>query len=643
MKKLLSVLLALLLCLTATLAWGEGAPAGNDAAPAPEASEFAHPGSVGTDGEGDSEEKSTPQATPDAEATPGVETTPDAEVTPSGEGTPEPGASEVPPAEEATPRPECTPHPEETEPSYTFGEGYTLADGSITYGTLEQLFKAPGPKLVFVSAKEPVILPDFSLALLRDVILKPDPEVYEEEKFIVTLASEEGPIREEDIEGAEDALVTLTVAVEEKKEPAPGGDEGISLRVTPRNFTDGAWQCEIPAFLLEGVPEGDSDCGYAVIIYDERIIPLASDEYCPQEEGAYVVRFAVLNDLGDIVAKSGKYVLMLDFTAPEMSVELSAEEDYTMTLSAADVPGGGSAVCSGVSKFSLDGGESWAPLREGESVVHSESRKRVFPAGMIQVCDLAGNISSNAEDVVLDEVPRVSFGGGGGAPSATTAPHASGSGDAAPYDAYELSMPEGPVETLELGGEPIDLGLEIAGDSLPSEGPGRFTAELISWKNEKAAAQAEPRKDTLIVRAEADGGEAPYTCTWRINGAVLRKLYNTDINYLLLQAGDAALSLPTVGFTAGTRYAELKMEGVSTAEFEYEITMRIDPNAPAAQSSWSFAKDCEAAIYVEVAGERYDMIDRSATPEMYPFDVYCGPADLPDYPYGAYPTDEMEG
>ena len=531
-------------------------------------------------------------------------------------------------------------------------EGYIESGNGRIAGTLEELLSVPGRKTVYVSAKEPVRIEKFRLSLLKDVEFLPDAGFGR--GYVVAVATEKGAIEPMAIE--EDEEVTLIISVEKQTEEEGGGDtepgpEGgepggeeaeIELKVTPRSFTDGAWQNEIPSFLLEGIPEGNEDCVYAAIIYDERIVPLAGDEYFAREEGAYVVRFAILDALGDIADKSEKYLLMLDFTAPELAIEVSAERDYTMTLSASDL-------LSGVAEFSLDGGETWAPLGEGESIVHTEARRKVFAPGMIQVRDQAGNVALNLEEIVLDAIPKEPAymggwsGGGSGEPSPTAAPHASGNGDAAPYDAYELALPEGPVEVLTLGGEELDMGLELAGVDIPEDEPALFTAELTAWAVENSLdAELEPAKDTLVLRTEVGDMDEPYTCTWRINGAVLRKLYNTDITYLALAAGDAVLSLPTIGFTAGTRYAELKMEGVSTAEFDYEIVMHIDPNADAAafvpeKDGWILTGDCAPEIHVEVAGERFDMIDRFTTPEMYPIDVYCGPADLPEYPYGLYP------
>ena len=537
-------------------------------------------------------------------------------------------------------------------------EGYIENGNGRTTGTLEELLSEPGRKTVFVSSKEPVRIEKFRLSLLKDVEFLPDAGFGE--GYVVAVATEKGEIAPMAIEADEE--VTLIISVEKQAEDETGDPDGtgpeggesggdddaeLKLKVTPRSFTDGEWQNEIPSFLLEGIPEGNEDCVYAAIIYDERIVPLAGDEYFAQEEGTYVVRFAILDALGDIADKSEKYLLMLDFTEPELAIEVSAEHDYTMTLSASDL-------LSGVIEFSLDGGESWTPLNEGESIVHTEARRKVFAPGMIQVRDQAGNVAMNLEEVVLDAIPKEPAymggwsGGGSGEPSPTAAPHASGNGDAAPYDAYELALPEGPVEVLTLGGEELDLSLELTGEDIPEDEPALFTAELTAWAVENPLdSELEPEKNTLVVRAEAGEAEEPYTCTWRINGAVLRKLYNTDITYLALAAGDAVLSLPTIGFTAGTRYAELKMEGVSTAEFDYEIVLHIDPNADAAdfvpaENGWILTGSCVPEIHAEVAGERFDMIDRLSTPEMYPIDVYCGPADLPEYPYGAYPRAETE-
>ena len=621
MKRLLSALLVLILCLSAALAEDVEYTAEPEAA-APAVAEMPAPA-----------EEPAPQ--PEHEADPEPEAEPDGDSAPIDD-------MMFPEGEQ----PLIMPVPE-IPAQY---EGYIRSGDDRIEGTLAELLAEAGAKTVYVSAKESVRIEGFRLTLFKDVKLLPDPEVFSDD-YAVALAANGEALDPETLDFSQDEIVTLTVSVvkrEEPKpedpEPKPGEDQKVALKVTPRNYSEGEWQSEIPSFLLEGIPEGDGGYdGYAAIIYDERIVPLAGDEYFAQEEGEYVVRFAILDALGDIADKSEKYALKLDFTAPELMIEVSEEHDYTMTLRAEDA-------LSGVVELSLDGGATWVPLNEGESVVHTEARRKVFAPGEIVVRDVAGNLCANDVEIALDAIPREPAveswgggGGGGGDASPTAAPHASGDGDASPYDAYELALPEGAVDVLTLGGEEIDLGLEIASGDIPDALPGLFTAELTAWAVESG--EFEPSDDTLVLCAETGVARGAFTCTWRINGAVLRKLYNTDIRYLALAAGDAVLSLPTVGFTAGTRYAELKMEGVSTASFEYEIVMHINPGAegPApAEDGWNMIVSCEPEIYVEVEGERFDMIDRLTTPEMYPFDVYCGPADLPEYPYGEYPRAEVE-
>ena len=235
---------------------------------------------------------------------------------------------------------------------------------------------------------------------------------------------------------------------------------------------------------------------------------------------------------------------------------------------------------------------------------------------------------------MLDKLPRMS-GGGGSGESAPKKQHASGDGDTALYNAYPLELPEESMQVLTLGGEEVELSMELVSDSTPVT-PGSFRAEMLRWTRDGGAAE-EGEPDTLLLTAEPlDADETDCARVWKINGAVLRKLYNSDVRYLLLDVDGAMLSLPTQGFVAGTRYAELKMQGASTAEFTYEIRMRSAEDAQTLP--FNRAPGCAAEIWVEVAGERFELIDRLSTPEMYPCDVYCAPDDLPDYPYGAYPA-----
>ena len=421
--------------------------------------------------------------------------------------------------------------------------------------------------------------------------------------------------------------------MEEPLEPTPTPTPEQGLQVSPEDYYAGRWSCVPPTFHLSGISEGDSGSDYAVIILDERIALLSGSDYIPLDEGTYSVRFAIMDGMGDLTSRSDRYDLMLDFTPPELGIEVSQELDRTMTLHLSDA-------LSGTASLSLDGGANWIALDGMESYPYTATEKQVFVPGSIQLMDNAGNLSENAEEIVLDKLPRMS--GGGGGDSTPKKQHASGDGDTALYNAYPLELPEESMQVLTLGGEEVELSMELVRETAPTT-PGSFRAEMLRWTRSDGAEDVDAGEpDTLLLTAEPlSGDETDCARVWRINGAVLRKLYNSDIRYLLLEVDGAMLSLPTQGFLAGTRYAQLKMQGVSTAEFDYEIRMRTlsHGTADAAQlPAFSRAPACDAHLRVQVEGEEYAPLDRDATPEMYLCDVYLGPEDLPDYPYGAYPA-----
>lgn len=641
MKKILCALLALVLCASAALA---EIFAEEPTAEATLAAEVTI----------EPEVLLIPEPTEEMEATssPEVEETATLQAPETPESTQAPESSDVPALEpEATAAPSLEPDPS-VEPSQTPKggyEGYALVDGQRIEGTLAQLLSELGSGTIYVS-KPSASISGFRLSLLGNVEFRPDPEVFSSD-CVVSFATDDGPLDPEQVSNS-GATVTLTISVvrggaQEAPTPTENPIEEIQLRVTSQNFSENAWSREVPEFFLEGIPEGAAGYSYAAILYGERIVPLARNVYRVGEEGAYDLRFVILNEQGDVAAASEEYRFMLDFTPPELAVDLSAEQDYTMIIHATDS-------LSGTAALSLDGGGSWIPIREDENVIVTENQRRIFAAGEIQACDQAGNVASNAAEIELNAIPtaepavdvggaaanhassgggsggRSSGGGGSGGGSSAAKTHASGNGNAAPYGAYQLALPEGPVRILTLGDEAVDLRLEVAGS------PARFTAKLTTWAVEVPLAPEITKQDTLVLRAESASGD----CRWRINGAVLRKLFNSDIRYLVLAANDALVSLPTVGIAAGTRYAQFKMEGVSNAEFAYEVVMRA---GSASGPDWNLSERCMPELWAEVAGERFALIDRYASPEMYPVDVYCGPEELMNYPYGTYPGTREEG
>ena len=492
--------------------------------------------------------------------------------------------------------------------------------------------QAEGALRVCVCTRELIRLESFPLHRLNEIEFLPDAELGRNYRVVLSASDDPADEYTPEIiaECAEDAVGELFIWLMEQPDqptPTPAPEQG--LQVSPEDYYAGRWSCVPPTFHLSGIAEGDADSDYAVIILDERIALLSGSDYIPLDEGTYSVRFAIMDGMGDLTSRSERYDLMLDFTPPELGIEVSQELDRTMTLHLSDV-------LSGTASLSLDGGASWIALDGMESYPYTATEKQVFAPGTIQLMDNAGNLSENAEEIVLDKLPRMS-GGGGGGDSTPKKQHASGDGDTALYNAYPLELPEESMQVLTLGGEEVELSMELVRETAPTT-PGSFRAEMLRWTRNDGTEDVDAGEpDTLLLTAEPlTEDETDCARVWRINGAVLRKLYNSDVRYLLLDVDGAMLSLPTQGFVAGTRYAELKMQGASTAEFTYEIRMRSAEDAQTLP--FNRAPGCAAEIWVEVAGERFELIDRLSTPEMYPCDVYCAPDDLPDYPYGAYPA-----
>ena len=567
------------------------------------------------------EESAAPTEAPAPEETPAGTPVPEESAAP--EESPVPDETLAP---EESAAPEVTPLPEI--------EGYLLdAQGvQLQGGTLKELLQVEGALRVCVCTRKLIRLENFPLFRLNGIEFLPDAELGR--RYRVVLSASDDPADEytpEIIEGfAEDAVGDLYIWLMEQPDqptPTPAPEQG--LQVSPEDYYAGRWSCVPPTFHLSGISEGDSGSDYAVIILDERIALLSGSDYIPLDEGTYSVRFAIMDGMGDLTSRSDRYDLMLDFTPPELGIEVSQELDRTMTLHLSDA-------LSGTASLSLDGGANWIALDGMESYPYTATEKQVFVPGSIQLMDNAGNLSENAEEIVLDKLPRMS-GGGGGGDSTPKKQHASGDGDTALYNAYPLELPEESMQVLTLGGEEVELSMELVRETAPTT-PGSFRAEMLRWTRSDGAEDVDAGEpDTLLLTAEPlSENEADCARVWRINGAVLRKLYNSDVRYLLLDVDGAMLSLPTQGFVAGTRYAELKMQGASTAEFTYEIRMRSAEDAQTLP--FNRAPGCAAEIWVEVAGERFELIDRLSTPEMYPCDVYCAPDDLPDYPYGAYPA-----
>lgn len=551
-------------------------------------------------------------------------------VAPEAEPSAEPAETDVP---EAVP----TDGPGEAETPEETIEGWLLdAEGAkVQPGTLEKLLSQEGELSVCVSVENKITVKDFALQRLREIRFIADPEVFGGENWRIVLSrtdSLQDEFSEADIAGMQEGdIADLHIwAREEKPAPAPTPvpKPEISLAMESENVFPGEWSCLQPVFTLHGIPDGADNYSYAAVIMDERIAVLSENRYLPQE-GICTLRFVLLDEMGDIADRSERCTLYLDFTPPQLAVEISADRDRTMNVYASDDG-------SGLAGISLDGGRTWQDIADVFS--YTAPKKQTFAPGSIQVRDAAGNISENADAVMLENLPKFSYGGGygGGYGSGSGTPakqHASGDGETAQYNAYELTVAEGEMTKLILGGEETELMLTDAEGSELA-----FTAELTGWKKEYPD-DSEPGQDTLILHALCTRQDEAPECIWHMNGAVLRKLFNSGVDYLALELDGEMLSLPTIGFAAGTRYAELKMVGTSTAEFNYHVRMRIDPeDETILRPAFNASLRCTAELSVDVAGECFEMLDRIQTPEMYFFDVFCAADDLPLYPYGEYPA-----
>ena len=380
----------------------------------------------------------------------------------------------------------------------------------------------------------------------------------------------------------------------------------MTLEVTADGYEPGIWTNNPPVFTLSGIPEGSDEYVYGVFVCNERLILLAkdTDSYVPMEEGLTSVRFALLDMMGDVVALSDQYDLMLDLSAPD-GPYLSGV-DYCDTVCYIEA----SDSLSGLSDISYDEGETWEPYIEYEDGLSIVGEKGdTIEAGTIWVRDVAGNISVNAEEFTFGKRKKT-----GGTDGTGTKPikHVKETMDysKANYNALELKFSDEPQTQLVAGETTLNLSLsEGAGDAAKP-----FTAKLAAWQTDE---KAQDKPNALVLTAQA--GEE--NSTWRFSGDVYKLLNNSGVDYLVFSTGEYMTALPTAGFTGGTQYGKLKASGVSTRKFEYTLCQDEALR--------------ETTLSVQVEGETYLLEEDTAQP-MYRYDVLVGTTDLMKNPYESY-------
>lgn len=622
----------------------------------------------------EAEREATPEPTEEPEATPTPEPTEEPEATLTPEPTEEPEATPTPePTEEpkATPtfeptgEPEATPAPEEDDWK-PHGEAWAiLGDGTKLDGRLQDILNELSGKEredeeaeVFIRTRDMLVVSGIDEKIFDRVTLSPDAEVFDPEKayYVEWQIQDAAPLGAEDErtlpsivvyvtrEGADkpnigDATPAPTEAPTQTPTETPAPTEaptqaptetpaptdaptqspeatpaptGMTLEVTADGYEPGIWTNNPPVFTLSGIPEGSDEYVYGVFVCNERLILLAkdTDSYVPTEEGLTSVRFAILDMMGDVVALSDQYDLMLDLSAPD-GPYLSGV-DYCDTVCYIEAYDS----LSGLSDISYDEGETWEPYIEYEDGLSIVGEKGdTIEAGTIWVRDIAGNISVNAEEFTFGKRKRT---GGTGGTGTKPIKHVKETMDysKANYNALELKFSDEPQTQLVAGETTLNLSLsEGAGDAAKP-----FTAKLAAWQTDE---KAQDKPNALVLTAQA--GEE--NSTWRFSGDVYKLLNNSGVDYLVFSTGEYMTALPTAGFTGGTQYGKLKASGVSTRKFEYTLCQDEALR--------------ETTLSVQVEGETYLLEEDTAQP-MYRYDVLVGTTDLMKNPYESYKHKEAD-
>ena len=598
----------------------------------------------------------TPEPTEEPEATPTSEPTEEPEATPTSEPTEEPEATPTP---EPTEEPKATPAPEEDDWK-PHGEAWAiLGDGTKLDGRLQDILNELSGKEredeeaeVFIRTRDMLVVSGIDEEIFDRVTLSPDEEVFDPEKayYVEWQIQDAAPLGAENErtlpsivvyvtrEGADKPNIgdatpapTETPTQTPTETPAPTDEPtqtptetpaptdeptqtpsetpaptGMTLEVTADGYEPGIWTNNPPVFTLSGIPEGSDEYVYGVFVCNERLILLAKDTdfYVPTEEGLTSVRFAILDMMGDVVALSDQYDLMLDLSAPD-GPYLSGV-DYCDTVCYIEAYDS----LSGLSDISYDEGETWEPYIEYEDGLSIVGEKGdTIEAGTIWVRDVAGNISANAEEFTFGKRKKT---GGTGGTGTKPIKHVKETMDysKANYNALELKFSDEPQTQLVAGEATLNLSLsEGAGDAAKP-----FTAKLAAWQTDE---KAQDKPNALVLTAQA--GEE--NSTWRFSGDVYKLLNNSGVDYLVFSTGEYMTALPTAGFTGGTQYGKLKASGVSTRKFEYTLCQDEALR--------------ETTLSVQVEGETYLLEEDTAQP-MYRYDVLVGTTDLMKNPYESY-------
>lgn len=583
--------------------------------------------------------------------------------------------------------------PSEPDPR---AQGWTELQGQRVYGDLQDLLLLPEHGVLYVQTTKTVCLKDVDARILLQARFLPDPDAFwnqevvrvtsvdpshaddlsaippvdlapyedEEEETLITVyiwvyatptqTPTPAPTEQPTSAPTQPPVVTPgevptqapTVQPTSKPTPAPTPAPThqptavptaapIALSVHADDLVQGSWTNTYPAFELSGIPADRSDLTYAVILFDREIHPLTEPAYTPQSEGVYALRFAILDAMGDIVSSSDAYTLYIDCTPPESVLCVpSMQRSYALIVTAADSQ-------SGVTSVSIDGGATFSDLKNEQPWGYAFTEETILPPGMILVTDAAGNQWINEEPVVCPALAQPGgFGGFGGGVYKPHAENQTGNTGAVGYAQEVLTSDGQPMEALAVNGRSI---CATRGDQ-----PLSCTMTFGRWaasgqENGFSSAHIGPIGDyddmLILTAAEPDPvspeEDQPQDTLWHFDGAALRTLYLSGVDRLALCVGDSVCVFPTEGFTAGTDFTRLKIDGIGSRSFLYSAAMcpLTDPRQPDIQNR---TEDCGFLLTVTVEEESWQLLP-AQDERMYTEEVFCVPAQLLDIPEDEWP------
>ncbi|MBO5537230.1 MAG: hypothetical protein J6B53_17825 [Clostridia bacterium] len=372
----------------------------------------------------------------------------------------------------------------------------------------------------------------------------------------------------------------LSAAEETETIEGAGQTVQYTLSVSRTGEAEKGWSREASVFTLSHTaePAGTEKVVYAAQRTGAEPEILDGSVYTAVD-GEYMVRFLLLNEAGDELARSEAYTVKQDTVGPIMLLYIT--DGYGLVVTGTDT-------VSGAVSVSVNGGKKWSLLTQQKDGTmrraYQANGKVTLEAGQICIRDAAGNITKSTERILLgtrDESVELETDEDkmNAKTETTTVKRSSGSGSSrsvshakssttliSAYNGVDLVLDSSAMSQLMIGEETLDLNL------YPGEGN---TGETAPFKARFVALNENGTLDTIVLTAD-ESDENAYT--WVFSGTVSKKLSASGIAQMVLQAGDHSITVPTDGFSGGTRYAMYRSSGKVSKDFLYALTMDTTDN-----------------------------------------------------------------